>query len=382
MLLRAAILRFAFRLLDWIGIAWAAVLAAAAAFLMLMGTRLAGDAALSHSSDTYVLIVPLFFLFGIACTVIHELGHAAGARIVGWQVHAIAVRGYVYRIRQRKFDREIGERDAHTAGWVLSTPRPDQDWNRAWPAIIFAGPLANLLAGAVAVAISIPLDRTGHALGLAGFLAGFALCNLTVGIFNLIPFRAPGSKWSDGGKLVAALIGYEIAEFAQLASAIKGMQLDGVDAKDWHPSVMQRFEVASFPPTLEPVRETCLIQYYLAHGGVRRIKAIVERSENLRDSKASPVLELKAFLACIVERDAEKALKLLDAIPPPARKGFSYLRALAVAQAMHGEPDLARETVKAALVADGNPDQDDRALFDAIREDRPIPHEFRERPAA
>ncbi|MCA9000352.1 MAG: M50 family metallopeptidase [Planctomycetes bacterium] len=138
-----------------------------------------GSAA-SNMLSTFLALTILF-----ATVLMHELGHALVARRVGVQVSEITL--------------------WPLGGMAMMQHMPED--SRVESAIASAGPLVNLLCGAVLLGLWIPMEGgwDGSALldtrvdSLTRAVGFFALCHLALGIFNLLPAFP-----MDGGKMLRA----------------------------------------------------------------------------------------------------------------------------------------------------------------------------------
>lgn len=132
---------------------------------------------------------------------IHELGHAATARMFHWPVLSIAVFPVVYKTRSRKFafwtaaSGDVGGLVTVGAGGL-----PQTRARRIWLAA--GGPIANLALTAVIVPIQLlSISNSGHAA-----LGAVAVTSLFIGLANLLPWRAGNGARSDGSTILSLLM--------------------------------------------------------------------------------------------------------------------------------------------------------------------------------
>ena len=127
-------------------------------------------------SPLFPLPILCFLAFGagemlpaaLLAALLHELGHIAVIRLAGGKVTAL---------RLEPFGGEIA-----TGGSIPSY--------RGELAVSLAGPAVSLLCASPLFFMTSP-----------GFLAGFSLCSLGLGIFNLLPIKA-----LDGGEILHTLL--------------------------------------------------------------------------------------------------------------------------------------------------------------------------------
>jgi peptidase M50-like protein len=174
------------------------VLLLALALLGLLGADLARGFGTSKLSVVFVLA------FWGPLLVVHELGHALAARLLGWQVSEIVI-GFGRELRRFQVGgTRVRVRALPVEGYVVLSPN-STDRARAKQALIyFAGPLTELLILAVVAPLldfswPAPGDGVGrvllHSLGVTAALG--ALC-------TLFPYRSMGNP-SDGlGVLLSA----------------------------------------------------------------------------------------------------------------------------------------------------------------------------------
>jgi hypothetical protein len=140
-------------------------------------------------------------------TLIHELGHAAGALIAGWRVVVFAVRPFAMRFPNASFVLAGKKTFPGKLGFVMAVPgRLETLTPGRWACFIAAGPAASLFfavylgLGALALSHRVPTPTASF---FAALCAGFALHSACVCLITLLPRGLPGSV-SDGAKLLTA----------------------------------------------------------------------------------------------------------------------------------------------------------------------------------
>lgn len=149
-------------------------------------------------------LVPLLVglcTLGLASIVVHEFGHWAAARLLGFRVHQFRAGGVVWS-RSKGWHTKWTRKKFFTGG-VLATPCKDHRFVRArWFLYTLAGPAANLLCACVLVlGLLLPARTDIHYQDVATLGASVSVL---VAIVNLIPMRATVPH-SDGARLVDCL---------------------------------------------------------------------------------------------------------------------------------------------------------------------------------
>jgi hypothetical protein len=167
------------------------VLALALGLLALLVADLAQGFGTNKLSVLFVLV------FWVPLLVLHELGHALAARLVGWQVTEVVI-GFGRELRRfRVGGTRVRVRAVPVEGYVLSAPG-STEWARtkqAW--IYFAGPLTELLVlAALAPVLELELPRPGDGVGRVA-LQSLGLTAALGALCTLFPYRSQGNP-SDG----------------------------------------------------------------------------------------------------------------------------------------------------------------------------------------
>jgi hypothetical protein len=137
-----------------------------------------------------------------AATIVHEIGHAWACLVLGAKVRAI----YLGNDAPGPPRFTLG-RLTVTLTWNFGGRVEHDDTRSAVRNAIItaAGPLANLIvAGTLAVALVAASSTNGYVLGLVCLMAG-------IGVSNLMPYRAPSGRPTDGARLLG-LVGGKFAE--------------------------------------------------------------------------------------------------------------------------------------------------------------------------
>lgn len=152
-----------------------------------------------------VFFVPLAWL---PLLVIHELGHAAAARLCGWGLRRIVIGTGQERARFRCLGTWMSIRTWPVSGYVL--PRLQDVRGAKWKSafIYFAGPGAELVAAALVWVWCG--DRIFQLSAEISLIAGqsFGIAGLAGAVINLLPMPVQGDGrfvWNDGLGIINSL---------------------------------------------------------------------------------------------------------------------------------------------------------------------------------
>jgi Zn-dependent protease len=364
------------RLLALLSRAAAVLIGAVVALLFCVASFSSAYEILGHSRDFQALGMVLLPLYVVFCVVVHEAGHAAAARLCGWKVHLISIVGLAYRPATGQFHRTGREWRARS-GFVFATPRDDGAWDRSWAVVVLGGPLANFATAGILYAVMEAVQISPR---LTGLMGGIALCSLTMGLANLMPFARGPHRKSDGGHLLDMILGRKLSADMRDAYRVTGLVYDRVPLGSWDAALIARLESAKPDPQFDVTRISALVNYYLVRGDVRRAHANMEGWARSTDVPRT-FAPARAFLVAIVERDPDKAEKILESTPEAKRKSsFNYLRTAAIILALRGRDEAARAAAAQARAAARkyavNLDKDDELIFQSIERGEPVPDDF------
>ena len=132
---------------------------------------------------------------------IHEFGHLAAGRAVGFHFKAIRI-GPLQFMRSAQGLKLTFQRLSDLSGFAAIRIDKIQRLARRYAIFIAGGPLANLLS-ALLIFVLFAILPLIHAHGLIRLaLQIFAALSIAIAIINLIPFRRTNGMYSDGGHLL------------------------------------------------------------------------------------------------------------------------------------------------------------------------------------
>jgi hypothetical protein len=176
------------------------------------------------------LSVLFILLFWMPLLILHELGHAAAAKMLGWQVREIVI-GFGQELWRWQFgETRVRVKLAPVEGYVLPAPRSAELIRMKSMLIYAAGPGAELLLlGAMLIVLG-----PHYVFGASDDAAQVATQSLAIAIligagFNLLPFRTDGgisdglgiitSPFMSGEAIHLRLLAPDLAEMGRLLDA-------------------------------------------------------------------------------------------------------------------------------------------------------------------
>lgn len=347
--------------------------------LTIMGMYLFAYPAFAYALESvtggYLLALILVFSISWLAILIHELGHSYAAKIAGWRVHLIVVLGLGYSPRQRRFMKVAPtSRSNDIGGWVLATPGPDKDWGRGQIAFTAGGPAANIAFGISAILIAFAFGDDLR--GFFGSLLGIGEIFLIVGFANLIPTGGVVFHKSDGAQLIDAIRGIRPTPYQQQAARLIGLVYDGVPAREWAISDLDL--LIRSDEGEDDSLQLILLSYAFAMADLKAVRSILEPLYQKAPNGLPEYRCTYAFVLAMTGADMTVAAEILDTLPKSVdRKSFDYFRARAVVDYMLLKPEEAMRAVTSALQAAArngqDPDDDDKAVFEAIEKGHALP---------
>ena len=271
-------------------------------------------------------------------TLAHELGHALAARLVNWQLLAIAVGPIALRRTPHGSRLERNPLSRAWGGFVYAIPRDDRHLRRRRAVVVAGGPAASLLLGLLAFA-ALRLT-TGHGLWPTITLQT-GLMSSAIALLTLVPYRSRGLT-SDGGQLLQLLRGGPRVEQRMAAHLILTALVGGVRPRDLDDSLMARALAATDPAE-------AIGAHYLAYwrdldrgdvaGAAAHLDSLLaERAATTPAAQASYAAEA-AYLTARHDPspDAPAAAEAwLKLAAPPGSVDSNYRRAQAAVHLAHG----------------------------------------------
>jgi Zn-dependent protease len=174
----------------------------------------------------------LFFYFVILALVVivHETGHLAAGWSVGFQFSLISIGPVSLRSEYGRLTVQI-RRDLGALGYAGMHIGRVSKLRRRLIVFIAAGPLANLISGAIAALIAYSAPPTLRATWAVPFAAGFLVLSFVVAGLSLIPY---GSAFrSDGARIWMLLTSHDNTRRWIASCALASQQRMGIRPRDW-----------------------------------------------------------------------------------------------------------------------------------------------------
>jgi len=287
---------------------------------------------------------------GFLSVLVHELGHAIGAWLVGWRVWIISVTGIVVRLGHAprfstKYTRDVG-------GYVLGSP-PDAAHDERWRSIVFSagGPLASLLSGPLFIYWLTTLPRDGWdtptGAGVLGGALAFGMASSSAALMTLWPMRSRGGRPNDMGMILDTMFLRPPSHETQGASWAWALFENGVEPSAWprwmHDSIA-RVVANPWAPPIAP-----LLAFFAAlEAGDEAAARSVAQHHTHELGRLS-----RAFVAAYFDGDAQTAEQQISGIaadPNDDALTLFYAFITARISALNGERESAAQAY--ARIAD------------------------------
>lgn len=313
----------------------------------------------------------------VVVTVVHEAGHAVGARLGGWRIHLVAIGPVLLRTKPPHISLTARMVGGDIGGFVFATPPSDRGWRDGALPFYSGGIVANLLLAAAAAAVYLMTRNEGSAGALGVFAVWVAVLSLVFGaLLNAIPFRLASGGETDGASILAHLRGRGLPGPMQAVLMLMGQSMAGTRPRDWDPRLIAALRSEALTGEQAGAVEGMLYAWHLDNGDPAAAEAALQRSVELMGRHPSLLIE-EAFLAAYIHGDAAKGRQLLDEV---GGKGLfephALWRAEAATRLAGGDAAGALDAVAKARVAMARP------FFFAGDDDRDILAEIERRARA
>ncbi|MGD0939185.1 MAG: M50 family metallopeptidase [Terracidiphilus sp.] len=290
-----------------------------------------------------IQIVPAILIV----TTLHEAGHAAVGRALGMKSRAFVVGPFQWRICDGQWRFQFLPVKFFSGGLTSQVPANSEfsRWKETW--MIAGGPLASLLAGVVALSLTLTAagksyERFWEFFGLVATvsLGGFAL--------NLIPGRS-GVNYTDGAQIYQLLRGGSWAALHHLMNVADSMQVTTLRPKDFDIHAIQRL-CLSFERGRQGFQLRLLASSYFLDSGMisQACDAVAEAERIYNESPWDTSAELcMAFVyrTAFLRHDATAARRWWDRMEAkkPTHFGVDYWLAKSALSWIEGHAGEARE---------------------------------------
>jgi hypothetical protein len=287
----------------------------------------------------------------------HELGHAVGGWISDFKLVDFQVGPFQWRLADSRWRFRFHIRGLIGGGAAGMIPRsPGRIRDRAM-FMIAGGPLASLLAGAVA-GILLAYSPQAAWTGYWEFLSITAVISGTAFVTNLIPI-ASGVAYSDGARLWQLYRGGPWANYLCTTYYVGLSRCSQVQPRDWPTPMIE--SAAEFSRSLPEAPSILALAYvhFKDKGDIenadrylRESMAACEKADDQMKRYYAPEFAFHEAFHCRDPRQGRKWLAVAN-----ADHSVDYLRALAAVLIAEGSIDFAREVwQKGAAMAARLPD--------------------------
>jgi hypothetical protein len=316
------------------------------------------------------LLADIASVFGIswASIVAHELGHLLAGLVGRMRIYHVVLGPLKFVRDGGRFRLRLNWRST-APGYVIAMPTETQDLRRRMFLYIGAGPLANLLVGALLLWVGLhgnELSLVPRRFGemtptllpwmpqsqpIAWFYFA-AVMNLMLFVTSLIPGTF-GGVTTDGGQLANLLRGSQAANRQLLILTLSGISNSGVRPRDWDGALIERILTPSDGSAYDVMAN--LYGYYHAldcgrieEAGQRLDEAVAIRKLYLAEGHSSILLEAAYFIA-FHRHDAEEARIALELAKGGIVEQQTRLRAEAAVLLAEGHCEEAAAKAEAGL---------------------------------
>jgi len=231
-------------------------------------------------------------LFGLApATLLHELGHAIAARLVGWRVWIICVGPVLVRFAPRVTIETRASLGGDAGGFVLPSPRtPEQATTLRKIIVTAGGPIASIAGAALAFWWAAPYVENPGWVGIVAITAHvFAISSLACAVLTLWPQRDDFGVGNDVVQIIDTLRHRPAPRRTFFRYALSAIDF-GFLPSDWDASVSREInaELASDEPC-ETARAAAFLQALMT-GDIETARAAANNPASTEQLGASQYL--------------------------------------------------------------------------------------------
>jgi hypothetical protein len=309
-----------------------------------------------HQGGLHINLLTIL-LTALLMTFVHEFGHSAAGMALGMKLRAFVVGPFQWRVESGQWKFQFQLMAILQGGGATGIVAPSADFARRRFVWMFAaGPLANLVTGALALGIAFTAAAASP-VQAGGLLALFGVFSLAGFAANLVPFKTK-AKYSDGAKIYQLLSGGAWGDYHTAIAMAGSSVVSPLRPKGYDIAVIQRAVAGIRQGTEGLLLRLLAYQCYLDRNQLNDAEWALREAARVYEESASGVQAelLTVFVfgyACIL-RDAAEAHKWWGRMESkkPARFNVDYWRAKSALCWIEGNLDEANEAwAKAADAA-------------------------------
>jgi hypothetical protein len=299
-----------------------------------------------------LIFIPWLLLGVFLILLVHELGHVAAGRLVGFEFILLIVGPLTVMRTAQGISYSLNRNMRFFGGLTANAPPDDRDLDRRMAITTAGGPLASLLFSGLSLLLTRPLLRLDFTTGFTALLV--SVFSGLVFILTLIPRRA-GGLMSDGARLLSLARGGEDARLRSLMIVLQAELMAGVRPRDLNPVALQELLHAQDDSFMGVA--TGLVAYYhyldaeeIEQAGEQLVRALKARERLPVGFREGVALEAAYFYA--VQRvEAGKARKYLEESKGAVAEEHTRLRAEAAVLLLEGKREAAEDAVRKGIQA-------------------------------
>ncbi len=302
------------------------------------------DLPLVHGATFWIF----FLLAFLVNTLTHELGHAGAGCALGMKLRAFIVGPFQLRILDGRWKLQFVPSKLFSVGGAaaLVPSNPDEpQWRQI--SMIAAGPVASLVTGLVAAALTLTSERSPYE-RYWQFLALLSIFGLVSFVVNLLPVR-PDALYSDGARIYQLLSGGPWADLWRAFSIAGATTVTPLRPRDYDIEAIRRASEVFRQGQHAMILRLFATSYCLDRGDLDQARASLAEAESMYPEVESHVsadlLTTFVFDSAFLRRDAAASRQWWERMEAkkPTHLGFDYWLAKSALLWVENCPDEARE---------------------------------------
>jgi hypothetical protein len=297
-------------------------------------------------SARHPLTLPFFLFTPWMAILIHELGHAFAASLIGWRVWVVNAYPFAWRRASPTIVTCKNDIGSDVGGFVLASPKTQSRHTLARQIILTAGgPVASISVAVICIAMTMIAwpyffyeDFYAHQ-PYRLLIFAFGLHSAACALASTWPFVSKDGTRNDAAKILYLLL-------TQKSSSPKTDQADyanqlweyGVTPRSWDNWIAKGIEAAAERPNAAPDHP-----YWLGMRALERDDYALARKLfaglKLPTESLDALLVLEAFFAAMIDKHAGRAEALLAGVRTGMGGDLYYFRQLTVALLVAADGD-------------------------------------------